>query len=272
MSREHGTRAKYVAERCRCAHCRQAVREYERWRTRQRAYGRTAYVDAEPVRAHLRRLSEAGIGWKRAAALAGIASSTVWKLLYGDPKRSGAPSRRCRRRTAAAVLAVQPSLNLLGDATPVPAIGTQRRLQALVAIGWSQARLAGRIGMLPGNFGRTIARTSQVRASTARTVLALYDELWNRPPAAADHRSRQSGSRAPPDGGVRGWVPPFAWDDDTIDDPGAIPNVGETGMRVIDLDEVAHLADGGAHVTEIARRLGVTPAAIDTARRRAMVS
>lgn len=215
MTRPHGTKAKYVVEGCRCEPCRQACRDYERWRRRQIAYGRTPYVDAEPVRAHLHALSRQGLGWMRAARLAGVPESTVCRLLYGGGARG--PSKRVRRRTAAALLAVTAELEHLGATVHVPAAGPRRRLQALVALGWPQAQIARRMGVNPANLGKTLhGTTDRVNASTARAARTLYDELWDRSPARPDGRALAAARR-------HGWVPPLAWDDDTIDDPAARP-------------------------------------------------
>lgn len=266
-TRAHGTKTKYVHDRCRCQPCTTAAREYERWRRRQRAYGRTAYVDADPVRAHLAALSAQGLGYRRAAEIAGLAPSAVGKLLYGQPVLGRAPSKRVRERTAAALLAVRADLRVLGDNTLVPAVGPRRRLQALVAIGWPQRELAGRIGVHASNLGAILASTDPtVRASTARAAERLYAELWDRPPVPVNPRVLTAARR-------HGWVPPLAWDDDTIDDPAAVPLhdlSGPGGPRArVDLDEVAHLAAHGAHVTEIARRLRVAVPAVEQALYRA---
>lgn len=270
--RAHGTRAKYVVERCRCDACRKACRDYETWRSRQHAYGRTPYVDAGPVRAHIRKLRAAGLGWKRVADRAGIPESTVWKLLYGDPKRGQTPSKRVRRRTARAILAVTCDLDALGATVHVPATGTVRRLRALVAIGWSQSKLAVMLGRLPANLGKTMSAT-EVAAGTARSVRDLYDRLWDRPPPETTHSERQSASRARNLARRNGWVPPMAYDDDALDDPEATPQLGEPenrrGGRRVDLAEVDHLVAFGCPPEEIAARMGVSVSAIAKARYRA---
>lgn len=267
--RQCGTRAKYVHEKCRCAPCRRACSDYEQWRTRQLAYGRTAYVDAEPIREHLRALAAAGMGWKTAADRAELSRSTVNKLLYGCRARGMGPSKRVRRRTAAAVLGVTATLDDLADNARVPALGSRRRLQALVAVGWSQPRLASRMGMTTQNFNKLIHHADGVAARTARRVMEMYAELWDQPPAEHDQYSRASASRARNHARRRGWPPPQAWDDQLIDDAAALPDCGDAGRNVLELAEVEHLAASGAHIGEIARRLGVTPAAIEQARYRA---
>jgi hypothetical protein len=235
IDRPH-SRAKYVIEKCRCAVCREGHRKYEQNRRRQRAYGRASYVNAEPARAHVRALQSAGMGWHRIAAFAGVHNSVVSKLLYGDRSRGMEPSKRVRPATAAKLLAVTAGLDVLGATVLFDATGTHRRLRALVTIGWSQAKLAARLSMEPGNFGKTI-RSLRVQAVTARAVRALYDELWTVAPPEDDHRERISVSRAKNYARAHGWLPPMAWDDDQIDDPDAEPFANQDGTDVV--DEVA---------------------------------
>jgi hypothetical protein len=170
-----------------------------------------------PARAHVQALGRAGIGWRRAAALAGVSTGAVSKLLYGGPG-DREPARRIRAATAAAILAVRPDAANLGGAALVNAVGTHRRMQALVAIGWSQAKLAGRLGMTPANFA-AMMRRARVTASTARAAAVVYDQLWNQPPPETGQRQKIAATRARNHAQARGWAPPLAWDDDQIDRP-----------------------------------------------------
>ncbi|WP_426568138.1 hypothetical protein [Streptomyces canus] len=219
--RDHGTRAKYVVEKCRCPKCKRANRRQENVRTRLQAYGRwQPYVDAEPVRQHVRALEAYGIGWKRVAQLAGVPAGVVGKLLYGA--RGKAPTKGLRPDNAAKLLAVQAVPENL--ATPVDGTGTRRRLQALIAGGWPQSQLARRLRMLPGNFGVLLFRNDAgVLPGTARAVAALYDELWRADPLEHGVHA-QAASRARNQARAHRWPPVGAWDDDTIDDPAASPD------------------------------------------------
>lgn len=220
----HGTHAAYVVDRCRCRRCRDAAATYERNRTRQRAYGRQAYVPAGRARAHVLHLGRQGMGWKRVAAAAGVATTVVWKLVYGDRARGLAPSKRIRPTTEAKILAV--TLDL-ADGALVDGTGTRRRLQALVAVGWSQTRLGERLGMQAGNFGVLIhgRRGGRVTVATARRVAELYDDLWDQRPAADSPNQAGGITKAQALARRYGWPPPLAWDDDTIDDPEVTPEV-----------------------------------------------
>ena len=243
-AREHGTRAKYVVDKCRCAPCTQANTNAENNRYRQQAYGRwEPYVDAEPARAHVRMLMDYGYGWKRIAQMAGVGRGTVEKLLYGSQHRGMGPSKGIRPETAAKLLAVRPNRERMGAAIPVDATGTRRRLQALVAAGWPQARLAERLGMMPSNFGVTL-NSEQVLASTERAVRALYDQLWRRDPREHGVDARAY-SRARNQAADRRWAPAGAWDDDVIDDPASFP------------DWTGHCGTPNGEPTH--RRLGILP-------------
>ena len=266
---DHGTRNAYVVDRCRCRPCRDAANAYERRRAKDRAYGRQAYVDAQPAREHVERLQAEGMGWKRIARAAGIETSVVWKLLYGDPARGQAPTKRVRPATAEKLLAV--TLDLAPGAK-VDSTGTTRRLQALVAMGWSQSELARRLGMLASNLGPIVHGRRGVTQATADAVRALYDELWSTPaPPSGRHgavptKTRNYAARM-------GWVSPLAWDDDTIDDPDATPDLGgpEGGRRGrLHVEDVEWLLDQEDYTWDgLTARLGVTRSALDRALRRA---
>jgi hypothetical protein len=230
--RPHGTRARYVlgpgpgkGPGCRCQACTAANRQAAARAARLRAYGQWApFVSAEPAWAHIQALARAGIGWRRAAALAGVSTGAVSKLLYGGPG-DREPTRHIRAATAAAIMTVRPDARHLGGAALVNAAGTHRRLQALVASGWSQAKLAGRLGMTPANFA-AMMRRGQVTAATARAAATVYDELWNQPPPQTSQREKIAATRARNHAQARGWVPPLAWDDDQIDRSDGIPAEG----------------------------------------------
>ncbi|MFI6639982.1 hypothetical protein [Streptomyces sp. NPDC050504] len=220
--RPHGY-ARYKLDGGRCLTCRLAASEYDTNRTRAIAYGTwQPWADAEPVRRHLRELQSCGLGLRRIAVLAGVDYARLQAVLTGRPGRGTPPQARVRPALAAAVLAVEPGLDVLGAATVIDATGTRRRLQALVAGGWPQHHLAQHLRMRDGNFGLMI-RAVRVTVRTARAGRVLYDELW-----AADPREhgvgRQPYVRARNQAARQGWAPVGAWDDDTIDDPAAAPD------------------------------------------------
>jgi transcriptional regulator with XRE-family HTH domain len=278
--RQHGTKARYVfgpdehggeGKGCRCAPCKQANRIYENNRERMRLYGQwRPYVDAGAAREHVRMLGRHGIGWKRAAQMAGVSTGAMSKLLYGGPG-DRPPSRRIRPETEAAILGVKPSPDTLAASAPVDAAGTHRRVRALVALGWSQQRLSTRLGMERGNFFTLMERRDRVTAATARAVRALYDELWDQAPPESSHREKAAASRARNYARARGWAPPMAWDDDAIDDPQAVPAGWQRRARLGSAEIAAEgreLLALGLTRRQAAERLGVSLAALEMALRR----
>lgn len=154
---------------------------------------------------------------------------------------------------------------LSGRTRTIDGTGSRRRLQALSAIGWSQPELARRLGITQGPLWRLMQPGRRVHRGTAARIAALYDRLWNQPPPAG-----QSATRSRRDAKAKGWAPPLAWDDDTIDDPAAEPqgmraHVGERGGT---RESVAELLALGYTRAGIAQQLGITEAAVEQAEHR----
>lgn len=228
----HGTRAAYVKDRCRCGPCTAANRRAEAERARARAYGCwQPYVDATAARRHVQELRTAGIGLRRIAAVSGVSYGSLAALLYGDRRTDRAPSRRIRPNTEAALLAVSPGPDSVAPGTRLDATGTRRRLQALVARGWPQARLAHLLGRRRDSVGRLLA-ASTVTAATAREVRALFDRIWSTPPPEHTAAERAAVEQARALAAGRGWRSALAWDDiDTDPDPAAGRRTGAAPHR-----------------------------------------
>lgn len=220
--RPHGY-ARYKLDGCRCYTCGWAVAQYNDARDHAIRRGTwQPYTDTDPVRAHIAALQACGMGLRRIADLAHCDRKRLQAITTGRPERGTGPQPQVRPALAAAVLAIEPTLDNLAAATVIDATGTRRRLHALVAGGWPQARLAAGLGMAPGNFGLTLA-APRVRVRTARAVHDLYDRWWNANPI--EHGASPGGvTRARRHAVARGWAPAGAWDDDTIGDPIAFPD------------------------------------------------
>lgn len=256
---EHGTYVAYKLDHCRCHACVNANTEYVRGLVRRIAYGRPAYVPTAPAVAHIRALQTAGLGWKRIAHLAGLDSSAVYPLLYGRPDRNGGqPRTKARPETVAAILAVpMPSLDDLGSAVGVPAVGTARRLRALVAAGWSVSQVAARIP--DGDrqaLDDAIGGVLTVTALTARRVRDVYAQLENLAPPERTIGERGAASRARRRAERAGWLAPAWWDADTIDDPGHTPDTSTTHGVAARLDDYVLLVRTGEQPDCAARRCG----------------
>lgn len=211
---EHGTHSAYVLDRCRCRQCRDAVSAYSRQLAKRHLYGRPPCVDAASAREHVRQLMADGMGLKRIAAVSGVSHGALWKLLYGKRRPDGSriPSRTIRRDTEAALLAVTATMDTLAAGAIIDGTGTTRRLQALVALGWSQSKLARRLGIVPANF-TPLVQYRRVTVATAKAVADLYEHLAHVKPPETNQRERIAASRARNYAGARDWKPPLWWDD-----------------------------------------------------------
>lgn len=240
--RPHGY-ARYKLDGCRCYTCAWAVAQYNDVREHAMRCGTwRPYVDAAPVRAHLLRLREAGLGLRQVAQLAGVDRKRLQSILNGRPERGTGPQEKCRPALVAKVLAVEPTVDNLPPSLPVDATGTRRRLQALVARGFPQSRLSSEMGLTGDNLTIVLnGHQQQVFARTARAVTALYARLWDADPA--EHGATPGGmAHAAARARRLGWAPPAAWDDDRIDDPAAYPDW--TGHCGTPAGARAHAASG----------------------------
>ena len=289
----HGTRAAYVADRCRCEPCRAANSADEHQRRRAIAYGRwRPYVDAGPARAHLQQLRACGIGLNQIARLAGVAPSTLTRLAARTSGNGASTTGLIRAEPARRILAVPITVDGITHAqgSLVDATGSRRRLQALVAVGWTQADLARHLQRSPSNLRQTL-RTQLVTAATAADVRDLYNQLWNHPPDQSNPQKRRETNAARDYARRHGWLAPMAWDDiDRDPEPAALSAQHRTPDDVDDLDidididrlmtgkavtlssaerdvVVARLTDQGHSLHQIAALLGVAPRTVSRRRR-----
>jgi transcriptional regulator len=233
----HGTRAAYVKDQCRCHHCRAANASASNTRHRERTYGRWApFVDATPVREHIQMLRQSGIGIDQIANLAETSSSHIRSLIYHS--RTGKPPiQKVRPETARDFLKIQATDANRAPRSHIDATGTQRRIQALNVMGWTQASLAAELGRSPANLRRSMTSDS-VTARTAQLVNVMYERLWDAQPPHQTTAQRTASATARAHATQQGWLPPLAWDD--IDsDPDPDPNKPDPDGVHSDPDEIA---------------------------------
>lgn len=162
--RSHGDRLRYMAG-CRCLPCRCANARYEQQRLAARRRGEwNGLVSAGPARAHLRKLSHAGVGYKTAADAASVARSVVAKIVQGQRSQ-------IRAQTAKRLLEI--TADARADHSTVPAAKTWRRINQLLEEGFTKTRLARELGM------RTPALQISKTRVLACTELAV-EKLWRR--------------------------------------------------------------------------------------------
>lgn len=169
----------------------------------------TGKTDAARSKAHLEWLLAEGVSLGEITRISGIS----WPALN---RMRTAP--KVLRRTEEKLLRVTPDWRQreAGEAK-VPAIGTARRLQALVAIGYTGQYLSDRFGWPKVTLWRITGKGQpNVEVNTARMVAELFDELSMTPGPCKRARSRAK---------KLGWVSSLAWDD--IDDPNEKPDTGK---------------------------------------------
>lgn len=194
--------------------------------------GETAYVDTTAARTHIATLQ--GLGWslRSIAGQSGVAVGTVHRI---------ATKRQHQARPAAvmAIVSVHPSSLPSKPSTQtsepfVPRVGTVRRIQALLFMGWSHAELKRR-GVDSANLlhqqGRWVTR------STHDTVSAVFARLWMTPGP-----STRTASRAK----ARGYSGPLDWDDIDHDTE---PRHAGTDAAYLDHAAIQRRADGDRTVT-----------------------
>ncbi|KIU17888.1 hypothetical protein TL10_06425 [Mycolicibacterium llatzerense] len=218
---------------------------YMAWHSRQTAYGRfeSRHTPAGPVRAHITMLLAAGLTIRALESAAGVNRKSINKILRGSTKTMV--------ENAEKLLALQPPAavhEVAADHQPIDATGTRRRLQALIAYGYTQSDLAARLGITDSTLSKIVVRDGDVLAVTARNVATMFDALQTTPGTSARSRRRGAANR---------WPVPMAWDEDTIDDPGAQPApVDREKVSFLDrYDEMRH--ELGISDVDIARKLGM---------------
>ncbi|HEY9370967.1 hypothetical protein [Streptomyces sp.] len=222
------------------AHTRGYCESDYRRKIRMGIYG---WVDPSDAKAHVAKLRDLGWTWGQIAAAAGLSTCVAYQLGTGK-------SLHLRSESAAALLAVP--LAPVDSHRGIDSTGTRRRVQALAWMGWPASEVARRAGTTVGTLQTLILPFRRISVAMARRVAAVYDALWQTPGpskiAAGKARSL-------------GFVPPMAWDDDTIDDPAATPDLGQKVRRTDALVEDAHelISEQGLSLDGAARRLGVTP-------------
>lgn len=257
--------------RCRLPQCVARIQAYERRRYRQKGYGTwQPLVDAEPVRQHIAALRDAGHSVTAIQKKARVSSATLARILYDgvNPR-----AERIRPDVANRILALPVQPAAVTPHTIIDGTGTRRRLQALIAMGWTCRALATRLGIHPRQVEHLVS-SERVLASTAARVAERYRVLQTCQPGDHGVPSR-SQNLARNIAARNGWHGPLAWDN--IDDPDAEPDTGgaDSGAasrrRRVNADpaRVARLTAQGMTAAQIAREIGCHKRTVVRARGRA---
>jgi hypothetical protein len=180
-------------------------------------------TDATAARQHIQILRANGWSLRSIAAQARLSDTVVGKIAAGQP--------RCLPALADLILAIDPRQlpqhSYRGSDPLVPHTGTFRRIQALLAIGWSHSHIEAHTGIATGPL--MAKARPRVRRSTHDLMAACYRDLATHPGPSAIARARAA---------ARGYVSPAGWND--IDrDPH--PDLGEPNDDRPNHDQVDHV-------------------------------
>lgn len=190
-------------------------RRAKAWRTRRHlAGGGSVLADAEPLRPILHEL-RSRMSWTSVALLCGTTSHRhVREIADGTV-------RRINHDMAAAIRAAAGQTPMEGGSW-VSSLGARRRLQALIALGYTVPQLSEASGYSQSPMKAVIrGEVDVIRADTHALVCDLFERLCMRMPTAATKHERAWVKRQKARAVAEGWPPPLAWDD--IDDPAEQP-------------------------------------------------
>lgn len=179
---------------------------------------------AEPARHHIATLQGAGWSQRTIAASAGVSDTLIRNILNGQ--------EHCLTAVVDLICAINPETtprtSYRGASPFVSRTGTFRRIQALLAMGWTHRHLEEITGIQTGAL--MAKNRPRVRLATHDTIAALYRQLATTPGPSASSRRRAL---------ARGYVSPAGWDD--IDnDPEPFANEYDQA-HAADVDEVVVL-------------------------------
>lgn len=229
---KHGTATAYINHKCRCFQCRVWNSHKQSQYRRNQLYGIKSYfVDAKPVRAHLRKLIKNGAAVKTLARQIDVGQTTLNELLNGRPesRRNDRPRYKSKvaRIVADKIFAIP--LTQAKDFNPyVDGHKVQRRVQALAAIGYSHTWIGQQIGMNAQNF-HVMMTNAFVTRRTFEAIDKLYEQYSHIRRVATNRWEQGSISRTLSTAARNGWLPPAAYDD-----------IDEAPATVIDTNEPDH--------------------------------
>lgn len=170
------------------------------------AYGISlSYIDAPEVREHSLALER--IGWTgQGIIIASRCTGTLQglRLIQHGNQPTAHPKWR-------AVLQMPISLRVpdhVPDLVRVPALGAQRRIRALMALGYRHSDLTDALGGSEVSYRIAAGRSPLITAHTWRAIDDAFQRLSATP--GPSERSRKAAL-------AQGYAPPLAWDD--IDNP-----------------------------------------------------
>ena len=220
------------------------------YKRRQRGV-RLKYYPSSEVAERIELLRTHGHTYNSIAKLAGVSYHVVRRIHKGDYETT-------HPNTYHRIMSVP----LNGDPGPdfwVPGFSTQRRIRALMCMGWRRKDIAERLSLGETHLSRLGANGSSVLCSIRTAVADLYEEWSN-----VNGGSRVTAARAK----ALGWYSPADWESANIDDPGSWPDsdsvdVVEDGRK----RRAVELVSSGISVREAADKTGLSARTVNRALR-----
>lgn len=192
---------------------RQQRRQYRLQRDRAIAYGtwESSIIPAGEVISHLRELTKSGRSRAWIAKQSGVTPSVLDRLLNGQ-------STRISRDNADKIKSVTRADKPTGK-TYVPVTGARRRLEALAKLGHPESAIAAETGLTETTLWNIRERTDKlwVAACTHNAIAQAYEKM------RSCERTDPAGKQVRAWASRKGFQPPRAWTQHTIDDAAARP-------------------------------------------------
>ncbi|MHA3724191.1 hypothetical protein ACXR2T_09965 [Leucobacter sp. HY1910] len=200
-----------------------------------------------PVRAHVMQLRAYGISWRRLSELSGSSISFVRALVegYRTAERYGQLPDGVDAEVAARLRWIQPELRFAGPKDQIESAGSRRRLQALIAAGWSAPLLAEKLSTTRGYVRDMAVGTRRFLPDHVHRIERLHRALWDQPPPRSEQYEKLAYARALSMARRYDWVTTLAWDDiDRDEAPARLSDAGGEETNAPDETAVIELMAG----------------------------
>lgn len=171
------------------------------------------YVDAKECVAYVKELRAHGYSLRKISEESGLDRETVRNLGRWTNKGNVEWATHVR------IMRIPLPVKIVDAGGKVPNVGTKRRIQALMAWGYSLDHLAEELGVTPQCVSWWL-RVDNVSSETLVKVRGVFDRLQLK--QGPSKRAMNAAAR-------KNWAPPFAWDQDDMDNPDSQPIIGENG-------------------------------------------
>lgn len=237
-------------------YCRIHYNAHLRQRSRAEGYAR-GLVDAAPAHEHLAAMERAGLSHSAQARLIGVENRHLYRLKQ-RPKCMGRTLKRILDTPIPMV-----TYEVVEPGAKIDATGTQRRIQGMIALGYSCAALARMLNTRVQVVSQiSLEYKGQTTANFAERVAGLAKDLQLRP-GPTTGAGKQARNRAI----QHGWVPLLAWDEDSIDNPLARPATAKSRTMRFP-DKYAEMREIGLSDRQVAERMGIKYGSLEDSLRR----